>query len=162
MFITIVASVKKRTQEPTVAHKENQYKQLQRITKLVHEIWNATTCTSIGIHRGINRRLSFYAFEFWKKYTPSVREIRATYWNNLFRDKFMCIDIQTDRPTYIKWFTMELRNNPSLAQNTVHTLMMMFILDFDIYTFGVILIKCFGLLLSLREEESMGEWKKRR
>lgn len=36
----------------------------------------------------------------------------------------MCIDIQTDRPTYIKWFTMELRNNPSLAQNTVHTLMM--------------------------------------
>lgn len=76
MFITIVASVKKRTQEPTVAHKENQYKPLQRITKLVHEIWNATTCTSIGIHRGIN---SFYAFEFWKKYTPSVREIRATY-----------------------------------------------------------------------------------
>lgn len=39
--------------------------------------------------------------------------------------------------------------------------MMMFILDFDIYTFGVVLIKCFGLLLSLREEESMGEWRKK-
>lgn len=56
---------------------------------------------------------------------------------------------------------MELRNNPSLAQNTVHTLMMKFILDFDIYTFGVVLIKCFGLLLSLREVESMGEWRKK-
>lgn len=104
----------------------NHYKEFvnTNLNKLVHEIWNASTCTSIGIHRGINRRLSFYAFEFWKKYKPSVREIRATYWNNLLRDKFMCIDIQTDRPTYIKWFTVELRNNPSLAKNTVHTLMM--------------------------------------